>query len=362
MKSRSLFSLLFLVAFLLSACSGGYRTSSWSGVTVDGQVAYLAGGGQVFAINTSNGAELWRYPEKANASIQFYAAPVLTHDGQLIVGDYGHTLYSLNPETGAENWRFEESAYGYVASPLVTDDAIYAPTNGGFVFALGLNGQLRWSKSLDGESSVWVQPEIDADGDYIYVASMDHHVYALNIADGQLLWVSDSMGGSIIGKPVLNDGVLYVGTLASQMVALNKDNGQTAFPAYNTDDAVWAGPELLDGQLYFCDHSGTFYILDAKDLSEVAKVPGADVVVSAPLVLADAVYVTTQGGESGSGSLLLFERDGKSGGKHTFAGQLLGPAVQAGDLILLAPFEGEALLIAVNHLGVQQWDFVPEKK
>jgi outer membrane protein assembly factor BamB len=360
MKSRFLFPfLLLVVAVMLSACSKGYQTSSWPGITVSNQTIYMANGQQVYAINIANGLELWRFPEKVEATRHFYASPVLTPDGQLIIGDYSHILYSLNPETGAENWRFEESKYGYVASPLVTEKGIFAPTNGGGLYALGFDGKVMWSKSLDGQHSIWASPVADADCGCIYVASLDHHIYALNADSGELLWVAEDQGGSIVGKPALSEkGTLYAGTFAKQIVALNKDDGQVANPPYTTAAWVWSGLALADGKLYFGDQIGNFYILDTEDgLSPLAKVDGTEPILSTPLVLTDTVYVTTQ-----AGSLVLFGRDGAPKGRQTFKGELLGPAVQAGELILLAPVNGDFLLIAVNAQGMQQWTFVPQKK
>jgi outer membrane protein assembly factor BamB len=359
-KSRFLFPLLLLLAALiLSGCSGGYQTSSWPGVMVSDGVAYLANGTQVYAINTTNGLELWRFPEKAEATRQFYAAPVLTPDGQLIVGDYSHILYSLDPKTGIENWRFEESKYGYITSPLVTDKGIFAPTNGGGVYALNFDGQKLWNKSLDGQHGVWAQPVAETGCECIYVASLDHHVYALNAASGALEWQSDDLGGSIVGQPALSDaGVLYAGTFGKQIVALDKETGKPATAPFDVANWVWSGPALADGKLYFGDQVGNFYILDTADgLVPAGKVEGTEPIISTPLVLTDTVYVTTQ-----SGSLLLFGRDGTPQGRQTFKGELLGPAVPAGDLILLAPVKGDFMLIAVNAQGVQQWTFVPQKK
>ncbi|MFZ6028464.1 MAG: PQQ-binding-like beta-propeller repeat protein [Chloroflexota bacterium] len=361
MKSRFLLPFFLLIAAaLLSACSGGYQTTGWPSVHVDDQTAYLASGPHVYAVGLENGLERWRFPEKADMKMQFYAKPAMTPDGQLIVGDYSHILYSLNPETGLENWRFEESQYGYIAGPLVTESAIFAPTNGGQVYALDLKGNLRWRKSLDGQHGIWTQPVMGADCGCIYVASMDHRLYALNAENGEILWVSEGLGGAFVGRPALSEvGVLYAGNFDKKVVSLNAQTGAAAAPAYETDAWVWSGMALVDDRLYFGDQAGNFYVLDTADgLSPLAKVPGTEAIVSTPLVVSDTVYVTTQ-----DGSLLLFDRDGNPQGRQAFAeSELPSSPVQADNLILLAPIKLDSLLIAVNAQGLQQWAFVPEKK
>ena len=83
--------LLFLLAFIgiavtLSACAGGATTAtSWPGLTVDDNYAYVAYNTQVYAVDLVNGSERWRYPAEPDNNITFYADPTLSQDGQLIV-------------------------------------------------------------------------------------------------------------------------------------------------------------------------------------------------------------------------------------------------------------------------------------
>lgn len=85
---------------MLSACAGAANTAtSWPGLTVDDQFAYVAYNTQVYAVDLSNGKEVWRFPDEPDNSVTFFADPELTDDGQLIVGGYDFNLYSLEPDT-----------------------------------------------------------------------------------------------------------------------------------------------------------------------------------------------------------------------------------------------------------------------
>ena len=105
-KRLILISLLALGALFLSACSGTAVSNNWHGVAADAEHAYLASGSFVYAVDLTNGKEVWRYPAEANSKLLFYANPVLTADGQLLIGSAGtnHPFVSLNPATGKENW------------------------------------------------------------------------------------------------------------------------------------------------------------------------------------------------------------------------------------------------------------------
>ena len=76
----------------------------------------------------------------------------------------------------------------------------------------------------------------------VYLASMDHYLYAMMQAPARRFWKTDC-GGAIIGNPVNADGVIYISTLANEVLAINTSNGsiQGRFP---TGKAVWSGPAI----------------------------------------------------------------------------------------------------------------------
>ncbi|MFO3798045.1 MAG: PQQ-binding-like beta-propeller repeat protein, partial [Anaerolineales bacterium] len=118
---------LILMLFFLSACATP-ASATWSGIYATEEVAYLAAGSYLYAIDLQNGQERWHYPEKATASLQFYAAPLLTSDGQLILGSAGsdNALLSLDAKTGRERWAtpFRGAKDHWIASPFEWQDAL----------------------------------------------------------------------------------------------------------------------------------------------------------------------------------------------------------------------------------------------
>ncbi len=109
---------------------------------------------------------------------------MLTGDGQLIVGGYDHTLYSLDPTSGTQKWTFAEAHDRYVASVLVDGDTIYAPNSDYRLYALGLNGSLKWSFKAD--QSIWGTPVVD--GNNVYFGTLGHRVYAVDKASHETAW------------------------------------------------------------------------------------------------------------------------------------------------------------------------------
>lgn len=356
-KYLLLFFIFVLLAALLSACAGGayYGSSSWPGVTATEEVVFLANGPQVYAIQLSNGAEIWRFPEKPNNAVTFYAAPVLTPDGQLLVAGYDKKLYSLNPASGAVNWTFEGAKNRYIASPLVAQETIFAPSADGKLYALDLHGKVLWTFKTD--KPLWATPVADTDCQCLFLPSMDHHVYAIEAAKGNLIWKSPDLGGAIVGSPAYGeDDTIFVGTFGKEVLALNAKNGVVRW-RFATTNWVWSGPILADGRLYVGDMAGYFYAVAADTGALVWQFEADGPIASSPLVLNGQIYFTTE-----TGSLYAFTPEGNTVWTRVIGKGLYAAPVAAGESILVAPLQGDFMLTSLTLKGDQQWHFTPEKK
>ncbi len=345
--------ILLFIAIALSACAGGDRVvaSGWAGIAADEEAAYLAYNTQVYAINLANGNLIWRYPAEPDAQVTFYSPPALTEDGQLIVGGYDNVLYSLNPQNGQVNWTFEGAEGRYVGGPHVTKSGIYVPSTDHKVYAIDFNGQQLHDAHIT-EAEIWATPGGATDGKYVFVASMDHRIYAINAQTGSLSWVTNGLGGAIVGTPALSeDGQLYIGTFAKEMIALNAENGVELW-RFPTQDWVWGGPALLDDTLYFGDLSGAFFAVDRQSGVQKWQIQPGNSVVDTPLVTGEAIYLTAE-----NGLLISVSPEGVNRWQKQFEGNTYAGPVAAGDLILVSTSQPEALLVAFDSNGVQKWTF-----
>ena len=343
---------------MLSACAGAANTAtSWPGLTVDDEFAYVAYNTQVYAVDLTNGTEKWRYPAEADNNITFYANPALTGDGQLIVGSYDSNLYSLDAETGRQNWVFSDAENRYIAAALVDDGSIFAPAADENLYSLDLNGRLQWTFTSEKES--WAQPITDDECSCLFLSSMDHSVYAIDPQNGTAKWRSDGLGGAVVGTPAFNnDGVLYVGTFGGKLFALNAENGDVIWE-FSTQDAgwIWSGPTLSDGTLFFGDLNGNFYAVDAENGTQIWNLPPEQLdgqIVGSPLVIEQDIYFTTE-----DGVLYKLDTEGRIQWSQPIGGKIFTSPVAANDLILVAPIQIDELLVAVNQDGVRQWTFIP---
>lgn len=370
MRKKLLFiSMVLLGAVLLSACSGAIRGSSWPGLSTDGETAYLANGGLVYAVNLNDGKEVWHYPASAGTKQVFYAAPVLTEDGLVIVGSAG-TEYDLiaidpadiSPETNSpvEAWTFVDAADHWVASPLVVGDKLFAPNADGNLYILDLSdgrSQKQAVAVVELAGRLWAQPVTD--GELVFVTSLDHSVFAIDVETYKVVWHED-VGGAIPGSPVIGPkGMLYVGSLDSQLERFDPKTGQHT-SVLAAEEWIWSTPVVDGDALYFGDLEGNFYSFDTATGELNWSVQPDGPITANAILQNDHLLLATESGNiyaiGKDGKTLWFEevQDDKGNGK------IYTTPVIASDLILVAPLETEFYLTALDTNGRTVWTFVPE--
>jgi outer membrane protein assembly factor BamB len=351
---------LLLLSSILSACAGAASAAnSWPGLITDGETAYLAFQNHVYAIQVENGVEKWRFPGEADRNMTFFADPELDPNGQLIIGSYDNVLYSVNSENGNKNWEFAQAQNRYIGGALATDDGIFAPNTNNRMFALTLEGGLRWI--LETSNPNWAKPATDNQCECIYLASMDHSLYSINPENGQVNWNSGELGGALVGTPAISeDGkTIYVGTFGNEMIAISAETGNVIWRAPTAKDNgwVWSGPALSEDRLYFGDLNGNFYALDATNGTPVWELPAENLdgpISGTPLVLEDSIYFGTE-----DGTFYAVNKEGTPIWSQTIDGKLFTSPTAAGDLILVASTNAENLLNAFTSDGAKRWTFAP---
>ena len=361
-KTKFLLIALLLIFLSLTAagCRGsGAVASSWPGITVDGDTAYVAYNQYVYAIDLANdGKQTAKLPEEGIRGATFFHHPVLVQEDKLLEGSYNQDLYLIDIQD--ENYKefFTSAKNRWIGAPIVVDDVIYAPNSNGSLYALDLDGEEIWSFAT--EASIWASPIIV--DNTIYVTSMDHFLYALNISDGSEIWRYD-LGATAVDSPTLDDnGTLYVGTFNSELIALNSETGSKLW-AFETDDWVWGSPTLgPDNTLYVTDLSANIYALDLDNPGETKwekQVETDATITGSVLVYNDSLYVVTD-----AGSITAYDLDGERLWKEEILeGNFYGtPVVGGEDLIMVSALNAESIIYAYNTDLEPLWQYMPENK
>ena len=378
-KKILLVTVSLLAVILLSGCTG---STTWFGLSVAGDVAYLANNTAVHAIDIKTGTELWSFSGEASSGIfsfgrspkLFVVNPIVTEDGLVIIPSSGndHIIYAVNPKDIPDPkkpspniaWQFTGSDGHWIAMPLIVGDHLFAPNSDGKIYVLDLkDGQsvkqaikvIEPFKNVPGQPGrLWSQPI--SDGKRLYVTSLDHSVFAIDLETYDVVWHED-LGGAIPGNAVLgSDGMLYVGSFAKQLEKFDPATGKHQ-SVLNTNGWIWGTPVVDGDNLYFGDivsgTGGYFYSYNTK----TGKLNGNPVkldseIAASPLVLSNHILVATEAGK------VYAITDGVSAVWFEPAkGKAYTTPVIAGDSVLVSYIESDYYLIALDDNGHKKWTF-----
>lgn len=364
---RVLFVLVIaLAAVLLSSCTGQGLNNSWPGLASDGETAYLAAGQYLYAISLNDGKEVWRYPDKSSASLQFIAQPVVAPDGTIIIGSGGsdHRLVALDPsdlsgseiKTPAEKWVFTEAKSSWVAGALVLDEKVFAPNSDGTLYVLDLQDGFSTKSALakiELGGALWAQPSTD--GSLVYVSSVDHHLHAIDPNTYEFAWTPIDLGGAAPGTPLIGpSGNLYIGSFASEVIKVDPATGASTLLT-GTQGWVWGGP-VTDGQtIYFGDLEGNLFAVDAASGRQSWAIQPDGPIVGSPLLIDDVIVFATE-----SGSVYAVDIEGKIVWQENVGGQIYTAPVAGAERIIVAPMQAEFSLVFLDANGNKVGTFTPE--
>lgn len=300
------------IALVLAACSGGEAPpSSFPGLTLNGESAYLASNQHVHKFDAATGKEQWRYPAIGQTFAAddmhgpFAGEPLRFQDWVLVGGTVGMTgipdahIYALDEKTGALAWRWSvpgttEQERREFADGLATDGTLLFAANGnGTLYALdpsAIDGgvpKLAWQFATG--NKLWSRPLV-VDG-RVFQSSLDHTLYALDAATGKELWRFQA-GASVASTPAIADGVLYFGAFDGSFYAVDAVSGKEKWKSH-IDAWVWTRATVADGAVYFGDTKGRFYALNVADGARryVADLGGS--IHAQPALVGKSLYVVS---------------------------------------------------------------------
>lgn len=364
--------LILVIAGALAGCTSNVgASSSWPGLAVGDNLAVVSYGYQLYALNIQNGSKTWVFPAEQNSKVIFYA-PVEFAENAVIAGDYANHLYAVNTSNGLLKWQFDGAKSRYVASAFYKNGYTYAPNADKKLYVLDQNGILQWVFETAGAN--WSKPV--ADDQYLYLASMDHHVYALNLTyavsdltadeDGtknvvaEPVWETD-LGTAIVSDPLLADGFLYVGTIDGKMFKINASTGEIAwkYEGETKIKSIWTKPVILDGAVFFATEDGNIYALDVETGTPVWNAPistGSQIVASGVIINGTVSFGTL------AGNLVIVDKNQTTSPSISREGAIYSTPIYKDGKLYLMMVNGEKLVYALDENGREFWSFSTENK
>ena len=218
----------------------------------------------VLRIDKKTGQTLWKVDRATNAireSPDAYTTPALLRYGKSteIVITGGDCVTGHDPATGKELWRANglnpdnDPSYRIVASPIIFEDIIYAPTRIRPLLALraGGRGDVTTSHLLWSTANGPDVPTPVTDGKYFYIVNDRGIVWCLDAKTGAEIYGQQRIKpGTYSSSPVLADGKIYV-TNEDGLTAVIQAGPKFEVLAENPlNDYVLSSPAISGGQIF----------------------------------------------------------------------------------------------------------------
>ena len=218
----------------------------------------------VLRIDKKTGKNVWRVERPTSAiteSPDSYTTPaLLSYAGKVeIVITGGDCVTGHDPATGKELWRANglnpenHPFYRIVASPVVYEGIVYAPTRVKPLLAIraGGRGDITDSHKLWSFANGPDVPTPVTDGKYFYVVDDRGVAWCLDAKNGQTIWGPQRIkSGTYSSSPVLADGKLYI-TNEDGLTTVIKAGPKFEVLAENDlSDYCLSSPAISDGQIF----------------------------------------------------------------------------------------------------------------
>ncbi len=218
----------------------------------------------VLRIDKKTGKTLWRVERPTDAireSPDSYTTPALLHyDGKTeIIITGGDVVTGHDPATGKELWRANglnpenRRNYRIVASPVVADGIIYAPTRQRPLLALRAGGRgditeshLVWSTQNGPDV-----PTPVTDGKYFYILGDRGIMLCLDAKTGEEIWGPERIRpGTYSSSLVFADGKLYATSEDGVTTVLKAGPKFEVLAENNLDGYTLSSLAISDGQIF----------------------------------------------------------------------------------------------------------------
>ena len=218
----------------------------------------------VMRLDKANGKTIWKVDRPTEAIMESpdsYTTPALLRYGKTmeLVVTGGDCVTGHNLATGKELWRANglnpdnSPNFRIVASPVVFNEIIYAPTRVRPLLALKSGGRgnvttshLLWS-TMNGPDV----PTPVTDGQYFYVVNDRGIMWCLDAKTGTEVYAQQRLKpGTYSGSPVLADGKIYV-TNEDGLTSVVRAGSKFEVLAENAlNDYCLSSPAISDGQIF----------------------------------------------------------------------------------------------------------------
>ena len=269
-----------------------------------GRIVVATGFGDVFGLDPSNGAKLWR----RNLGLPVRSAPTAAN-GRVYIVTVNNEVHTLDIETGEVVWdfrRYSESA-GVLAntSPAIAGKTVVVPYKSGELLAFDAEtGKPKWGDALTRTgrlSSVGAINDIAGrpaiSGGAVYAVSHSGRLAAIDLKSGRRLWARNIASTQ---TPWVAGNTVFVVSTGAEVVALNAKDGKIIWvrklplwgdPEDRKDRIVYSGPVLAGGRLLIVSSTGNLIALQPQTGAIASQANAGGGFYIPPIIAGGSVYL-----------------------------------------------------------------------
>lgn len=232
----------------------------------EGRLFFLAGNNVLFALDASDGHQLWVYSRQdtANMTVRGGGRPAV-RDGIVYEGFSDGSLVALAAKSGAPQWEIQlnrnRKFRDLDASPLVEGDRLYITGYDDKLYCLSRkDGTIQWKYDIGGFEAATIDQE------NLYVPTSGGEVVALNKTSGKLVWKVSGLDGISTQVRLLYKDFLVFGESQGKLKILDRKTGQLTHH-FQPGRGVFSTPTIdVDRKMiYFISNESHLYGLEFKE-------------------------------------------------------------------------------------------------
>ena len=265
----------------------------------DGVVVFGSANYNIYGLDTKTGKELWHI-----ATNQAVMGAATIHDGVAYIGGGDGRMFAIDIHTGEVQWAFGELKNYVLTRPLVYNDKLYFGTWDTYFYALNLaDGSLVW-KWNNGRSNPKLSPAsvwpVAANG-RIFITAPDRYFTCLDAETGEQIWrtneykVRETVGLSEDGKTI------YSKCMWDTIVALDATTNDVQVRWVSNAEFGYehnpAMPLEKDGTLWVSTKNGLLLGLDAQTSKVLWRHKIGNSILNTPLPLSskECIFTSSEG-------------------------------------------------------------------
>jgi outer membrane protein assembly factor BamB len=245
----------------------------------------------------------------------------LLSDGRVYTSSYDGHVYALDAATGDTIWTFPQPP----SVPVVDDEGGEPAKMSPRKRRRGRRGRRRRTKKAveateeaDAGDSADVAPKpkvltSDDVGDFSYssptrvgnallLGNLDHHLYAINVENGQLLWRFRT-DAPVTSSPKYHKGIVYFGSNDGNLYALQLETQEVVWKL-TTQEWINSSAHIVDKTLYIGANDRNVYAVDLKSGRPYWKFATKGPIISIPTMYKNLVLAA---GSSGDGQVYAID-------------------------------------------------------